>query len=1260
MRLLLCSPLFLLSSAWLAHGGPNTSTTPDWYIAEREGLEELYDSTGGPGWLRQRGWKQPWSCHCTDWQGITCGKCRNQWGGGCDHSNSTIDPVTGCRIERVSNIQMGSNNLTGTTLPRWGGARSRGAFSSLEYLRIASNHLSGATLPSEWAALASLKMLDLTGNKFVGMLPSEWAALVALKDVSLEENKISGTLPPSWCSMVSLTSLSLSSNALISGSLPPKWAGMRALQLLYLMNNKLDGSLPSHWAAMTSLKALSLNYNKLSGSLQKSWGTLPELRSLSMEANRLTGTLPPEWASWSLLQSMTLEENALAGALPPAWANMSSLTSLRLQSNSFEGSLPASWASWARLQYLHLNRNSLSGTLPFQWGTFDRLMALQLNQNRLSGSLPNQWSKMTTLATLDLNNNRFTSGLPPSWAAMTLKTLNLGSNSLVGTLPVAWSNGPLLQGLKVLFLNNNRLSGSIKSSWWPNSSTPAGTAAAAGAAKTLPGGQLQVFDARSNHLTGSIPSSLLNSSAICILLLSDNQLTGLIDVLSPNFFEPFCAVMTTSFGSPFPPGLLLHNNRLSCRLPVAPTRATSPTGTPNAISTSRTTSKDALVACLAYEVSIFREGWADQCHALFQNSSAPINNSAMVISGNMFDGPLPQNWDNLRDPMWKEAPFLYFDRESWTNWVLPGFMSIVAYLCGGALLTALARTLLPQSRKWYDDGAGGGDGQKRINRRLLRVYGLGNFWLGAFSCMVLAVHLPAYISGARYFTCGDPLLRTTTAYLADSPTEAFVAVIGSVLVALLTVVLVVRLCRIVAQERDRASTDSNLDGRDETSVLDDVDDNSANDDRPWTAKASWAVAWFFGALILSAPTALYAITTAVPIDGSSQQVLLSIIHYGAPVYLTLVNSMAVPWLAKASSHRNGIPTSWLLLMSRLLSTWMVPATIIIFLDNSCGQMWVRFWDPCSNPESIRQMDVQGPNGFMVKYQMILHGQHYGSAYLANATYVDAKSEICLQRDNDNNNNNSATYHRTNSPQCARAVVAALAPLLLSKMAIQALAQPATLVLKWYLMPRGLWACLRRDKAAPPKTHIALDDIMAQVMTWLDLAIVFGPQVPLLAPLVLMAIAGQRWSMRVGLELLGKKEVRWNRSQPAVWSVVLSLVVQQILNVWLYQGEMVAFVQTGGDKNDATAAAAEAVRAWTWAAAAVTGVGLVAIGAWQAGLLHPWIARRLRGFRWAPLVWSTSRRRKAASSIVEMRLGDGSLDGADSNQVPLLEPQEEDQ
>ena len=130
------------------------------------------------------------------------------------------------------------------------------------------------------------------------------------------------------------------------------------------------------------------------------------------------------------------------------------------------------------------------------------------------------------------------------------------------------------------------------------------------------------------------------------------------------------------------------------------------------------------------------------------------------------------------------------------------------------------------------------------------------------------------------------------------------------------------------------------------------------------------------------------------------------------------------------------------------------------------------------------------------------------------------------------------------------IIAALAPLLLKKMAIQALAQPAITVLKWRIMPRGLWAWLRCRTNAPPAKDIELDNVMAQVMTWLDLAIIFGPQMPLLVPLVLMAVAGQRWSISVGLQRLGKRETKWDKSVPAVWSVVLSLVAQQALNVWL--------------------------------------------------------------------------------------------------------------
>ena len=111
---------------------------------------------------------------------------------------------------------------------------------------------------------------------------------------------------------------------------------------------------------------------------------------------------------------------------------------------------------------------------------------------------------------------------------------------------------------------------------------------------------------------------------------------------------------------------------------------------------------------------------------------------------------------------------------------------------------------------------------------------------------------------------------------------------------------------------------------------------------------------------------------------------------------------------------------------------------------------------------------------------------------------------------------------------------------------------------------------RLASSAPPERDVDLDNVMAQILTWLDVAIVFGPQVPLLVPLVLMAVAGQRLSVRVGLARLGKREVGWSKSRPTVWSVVLSLFAQQVLNAWLY-GEI--GVGSGGG-----------TKAWAWVGA----------------------------------------------------------------------------
>ena len=160
--------------------------------------------------------------------------------------------------------------------------------------------------------------------------------------------------------------------------------------------------------------------------------------------------------------------------------------------------------------------------------------------------------------------------------------------------------------------------------------------------------------------------------------------------------------------------------------------------------------------------------------------------------------------------------------------------------------------------------------------------------------------------------------------------------------------------------------------------------------------------------------------------------------------------------------------------------------------------------------------------------------------------MDAKSDICLQ---------SQGRARTNRPQCARAVISAMAPLLVKKMVIAALALPAMTVLSWQVAASGTCMQHRRCSCVAARLlrrrPIRLDNVVAQVLTWLDIALVFGPQMPLLVPLAVMAIVGMRWRLHVGVGKFGMQQVAQEESVPAVWSVILSLLAQQGLNVWLY-------------------------------------------------------------------------------------------------------------
>ena len=1156
-------------------------------------------------------------------------------------------------------ILLSSNNLDGI-LPQWNG--TDGALAMLTVLDLSGNLISTRSehIMPEWAnALPSLKTLSLYENRqLTGSLSREWGALTSLTRVTMYNCPgVGGTLPPELGNLSRLETLILNNNNHV-GPLPRQWAKMSSLQELNLDGNKIDGPLPSQWAALNaSLAWLYLDNNQLSGVLPPNYSALTVLQRLYLDHNRLSGSLPPEWANMSSIQKTYLESNKISGSVPPEWGARKTQTNLDLNSNRISGTLPNAMGFLPDWKGLDIHGNKISGTLPSQWGSLTSLFWAEFHNNRLSGSLPPEWGGLSSLNFLFVQGNRLQGSLPTEWGKLSkLKTLNVGANRLSGTLPPTWA--PLLSSLNILHLNSNRFRGTLPPSWWPNiSATTTSTTTS----------QLKVFDARDNLLTGSIPTTLTNGPSICILLLSNNLFTGGISELSENFFRHFCEVTTFDFVTPFRPALMIQDNRLSCPLPGSPPQASQ-----------NDSNGDALASCLAYFAPIpAYEGWRKQCHYLFNKTDASgtaLGNPAMVISGNFFDGPVP-DWGILHDPMWHAAPFLLFDRAHWTNWLLPGFALTVYYLVGGAILLLVSSCLLFRQRDNDHSREVGShqDSSDASNFNVGRVHTWALRCLGVLAVILLGVHLPAYVAGANFFTCGNPLLRTTAAYLADNQASSLATAIAGTLAAVPGILLVVRLYRTATEEpgpdldAEIASSSGGVRGSgtgsgetDSTSLpspelapqLDDtrrvaadwnspgkVGDNGGAHDgfkesRAIPVRAAWALTWLGAALVLSTPTALYAAAAIVPVEGPWQRAAVRVIFYGGPIYLTLINTLAVPWLARISGSRSGLPSSWLLLVSRLLSTWVVPAAVVAILDNSCGANWVKLWGACGSTETIQLMDVHGPDGGVTTSD---------GRYMTNTTLVDARTEICLEPAA----SGDAARPARNLQQCARAIVSALAPLLLEKMAIAALALPAISVINWCLFPRGVWSRLCRTRKPSPLSSVTVDfannanaqvmtrrDVMAQIMTWLDVAIVFGPQVPLLVPLTLMAVAGQRWSMRIARERLGRRLAPGSAGVPAVWSVAVSLLVQQVLNVWLFR-EMTFGGGGGGGEGGGDSTAAVMDRVFVW-----LGVGITVLGAawaWShrhrhGGSLRTWIAspHGLLGRR---------RRHRRGDSTVELRVGD---------------------
>ncbi|XP_047947480.1 receptor-like protein EIX1 [Salvia hispanica] len=374
---------------------------------------------------------------------------------------------------------------------------------SLEILFLPYNQLNGS-IP-DFRAFSSLRILDLSGNKFTGSIPLSIGQLSNLEFLDLSDNSLQGLVSEShFIKLDKLNTLDLSLNSLIL-DIAPDWSPPFQLTRIHLARCNVGPYFPKWIRTQTNLTYLDLDGANIKDEAPRwLWSTFSQLESLSLADNQISGTIPN--LSSTLISFIDLSYNKFSGAIPLLPANV---YEIRLSGNMFSGSI----SSICKTHYSQLGY-------------------LFLSNNQLEGEVPDCWEKMPELYTLNLANNSFSGEIPASLGNLhNLAVLQMHGNNLSGALP---HNLRLCQNLNFIDVGGNKLTGEIPT--WI--------------------GQLynmQFLNFRGNNLHGSIPQEICNLTYIQVLDLSINNLSSII----PDCFGNFTVLASKNTTNYFDPLLFV-------------------------------------------------------------------------------------------------------------------------------------------------------------------------------------------------------------------------------------------------------------------------------------------------------------------------------------------------------------------------------------------------------------------------------------------------------------------------------------------------------------------------------------------------------------------------------------------------------------------------------------------------------------------------------------------------------------------------------
>ncbi|CAM8881996.1 unnamed protein product [Rhodiola kirilowii] len=379
---------------------------------------------------------------------------------------SNADPCkwegVGCQTNRITRIQIGEKNLSGT-LPE-----TLNQLTELTKFEVMRNRLTGP-LPT-FSGLSSLQEILLNENQFTKIPNDFFQGLSSLQTVSFDGNQFQPwQIPDSLKDASALQSFSANS-CNVTGTIPSFVGspdGLASLSEFHLAFNYLEGPLPSQFLG-SSIRSLWLNGQKSETKLNGSIAVLGNMTSLVqvwLHGNMFTGPIP-DVSGLKSLEDFSVRDNQLTGPVPDSLVNLVALKSVNLTNNMLQGKMPKFVAG---VGVDNVGLNQYCSNVPGVDCDWKVNLFLKIAEplgypvvlaNDWAGNNSCTWAEVTcdsatkNVTMINLQNKHLTGTIAPEFASFTtLQKLYLNNNSLTGTIPDVFTGMPNLTLLDISYNN---------------------------------------------------------------------------------------------------------------------------------------------------------------------------------------------------------------------------------------------------------------------------------------------------------------------------------------------------------------------------------------------------------------------------------------------------------------------------------------------------------------------------------------------------------------------------------------------------------------------------------------------------------------------------------------------------------------------------------------------------------------------------------------------------------------------------------------